>query len=294
MLYNTRKGNSYFLFEIGSGSDEDHWIIHTNSNKIRRSEKEKKFLVHSTSKKCNDKYKISRCLSHVMKNLYCFPERIKKKYYNRIRTLITTTYKATKDRLEKKMQSERNTKTFIKFSYKHTTVYFGIFWRCDHCENPVAHVFNRNRRGCHAHEHLVRKKPTRQRINKKTIKKYHLDLNEGTLKGIQSNRLGISYAKEVIRKDNESYRTVTLKNLMRPSLSFDMKNLGKLKAVEIRQYRRLARQLQNKKGFLLDRVGEIKEKTCLHQNFNGYSERAYRKIQKMKTRVVWEEDSSDD
>src|SRR6266516_3716160 len=52
-LYNTRKGNLYFLLNISSS---DHWTIHTNQHSLRFHTKGH---VTTTSKIPNDKFRIS-------------------------------------------------------------------------------------------------------------------------------------------------------------------------------------------------------------------------------------------
>ena len=81
-LYNTRKGNTYFLLGF---SNEDRWIIHTNQNRLHNTERS---LVSSTSKIPNNKFRISQCLTYVFRNQTAIPSRVRRKYFNRIRSLM--------------------------------------------------------------------------------------------------------------------------------------------------------------------------------------------------------------
>ena len=191
-LYNTRKGNTYFLLGF---SNEDRWTIHTNQNRLHNTERS---LVSSTSKIPNNKFRISQCLTHVFRNQTAIPSRVRRKYFNRIRSLMLQQLDALVARKISTADNNRRTKTFFKFSYRKTTFFFGIYQPC-RCGLPAAYVLSNNRVRCHIHqkENIITPAPPQQ--------PNHMTINMNRTKEIWSNRLGIKYQKNINQYKDSPY-----------------------------------------------------------------------------------------
>ena len=83
VLYSTRKQNSFFLFDM-SGSP-DTWNIHTNHKTLRKAQP---YEFRSTCRQPNKKFLISSFLSAFFYTQKSLPNRIRHKYFDRIRTLL--------------------------------------------------------------------------------------------------------------------------------------------------------------------------------------------------------------
>ncbi|RIA79764.1 hypothetical protein C1645_882520 [Glomus cerebriforme] len=118
-LYVQHKKQSYFLFDI---RDDAKWFIHTNDH----SYVDMIHTIHhviSSSKKPNVKFKISKCLTSFFKDQKSINSTSRSKYYNRIRQLLLDKYNALNNRVNNVADNNRQTKTFIRFSYKKRSFY---------------------------------------------------------------------------------------------------------------------------------------------------------------------------
>ena len=164
-LYNKRKGNSFFLFDI------DNWITHTNNSFVNE---ESSNIVKFTSDKRqpNLKFTTSQFLTSFFKNQKVIPNRIRNKYFNRLRDLLIVQRQAINNRSSKlEFKNDNETRVFIKFSYKYHTFYLGWWINCNKCDTPVASVRAKNVSVCYNHmdkTHVIMKKR---------------DITEGYIKG---------------------------------------------------------------------------------------------------------------
>ena len=151
VLYCTRKQNSFFLLDMIGLSGT--WSVYTNHKQLRKASP---YTFDSTSHIPNAKCLISKFLSAWFLNQQAIPNRVRHKYFNRIRSLLLDQWTALSRRLQLRNNNNRETKTYIKFSYKHTTFYLGFYIQCQHhsnpCDLPCAFVLSNNRCGCHLHE----------------------------------------------------------------------------------------------------------------------------------------------
>ena len=96
--------------------------------------------ITSRSRVPNIKFCISKFLTMFFTHQMFIPNRIKNRYYNRLRSLLINQYNAINNRLTTDSSNDNTTKTFIKFSYRHTTVYLGFHRPCTNCGCSVATV----------------------------------------------------------------------------------------------------------------------------------------------------------
>ena len=131
-LYSPNKGNSYFLIDIDKIDKDKPWIIHTNNYRFNNIDE---YSFISEKEYPNDRFLISKFLTYFFKNQRVIPSKKRNYYFDRVRQLLITQRKSIINRLKSKKSTNRKTKTFIKFSYKHTTFYFGFYEKC-HCNLP--------------------------------------------------------------------------------------------------------------------------------------------------------------
>jgi hypothetical protein len=154
-----------------------------------------------------------------------FQKKIFSKYFNRIRKLLLEKYYSIKNRLFQTANNNRETKTFIKFSYKSTTWYLGFHVSCENCSTSCAVVMSRYRKFCHMC------KVYQQKLNTPSPSRYIKNDFSG-MKTVTSHHLGFSYKKEIKKRPNDSYVIVyrdfensrDLDNLKKPS---DVKYLNR-------------------------------------------------------------------
>ena len=121
------------------------------------------------------------------------PSKKRNYYFNRIRQLLIIQRKALDNRLNSKQWNDRKTKTFIKFSYKHTTFYLGFYEKCP-CGRPAAVVQSNGRIGCHMHQRELITKPPRAL----SARLDHKQLNSNKSKFVRSNRRNVHWVDKSI------------------------------------------------------------------------------------------------
>jgi hypothetical protein len=121
------------------------------------------------------------------------PIKVRNKYYCRIRDLLVIQYKSIINRQKSLVSNNKETHTYIKFSYKHSTWYLGFWVPCYKCSNPCAVVLSCNRKGCvqHKHELLDLKHSSKQQT-------YNFNIRKHDDKIIINNRNKTVYNKQVI------------------------------------------------------------------------------------------------
>src|ERR1700733_2650724 len=150
-LYNTRKSNSYVLLDISSLSEQRPGQkktikIITNSEEIL--EKNGNIFRASLDKdKPNEKFIISKYLTSVLLSLP-INRSARNKFYNRIRTLLLEKLVAIRNRKSSTLSNNRETSTFIRFSYRHRTWYLGFYIPCTICREVCSKVMSNSRTFC--------------------------------------------------------------------------------------------------------------------------------------------------
>ena len=125
--------------------NKDTWTVFTNNRNHQNDADTLNYLPEerfiSRSRVPNIKFCVSKFLTMFFKHQSFIPNRIKNRYYNRLRQLLINQYNAINYRLSLMgVKNDNKTKTFIKFSYRHTTVYLGFHRPCNTCGCSVATV----------------------------------------------------------------------------------------------------------------------------------------------------------
>ena len=95
----------------------------------------------------NEKFIISKYLTSIFQSLP-IKKRIRDKFYFRLRQLLMDKLVAIRTRQNNHNINNRETSTFIKFSYKRSTWYLGFYVACIICSNVCAKVMLLNRNFC--------------------------------------------------------------------------------------------------------------------------------------------------
>ncbi|RIA79545.1 hypothetical protein C1645_882620 [Glomus cerebriforme] len=199
-----------FLFEIDRSTSRTNpktLRLHTNDPRVNTSPKQ----LFSTSHSMNDKYQISKLLTHFFHLQRVIPKRTQHKYFNRIRTLLMSRITIIKNRATS-TRSNRTTKTFVNFTYKKYRFHLGIFVPCNHptvenrrfttCTIPSPIILSNNRRGCLEHqkllfpENFLRGNQMDIDQQSEAYKQICRNYTEHHFKHVTSHRLGISYTTE--------------------------------------------------------------------------------------------------
>ncbi|CAB5180414.1 unnamed protein product [Rhizophagus irregularis] len=151
----------------------------------------------------NTKYRISKYLTSVFCGLPIDIE-TRNKYYLRIRQLLLDKLVVIENRL-KKQEKNRQTTTYIKFSYGRRTWYLGFYIPCSFCSNVCAYVMSRNRKVCQNCRSKVIVTPTPPPQN--VFKDF------SNVKQIVSKRIGVTYTKKVSVHHSTGNYLVTYSNL---------------------------------------------------------------------------------
>jgi hypothetical protein len=152
-IYEFKRSKSYFfeLVDPYSITNETTLLLHTNDYLVSTTP----IRYRSTSKNVNQKYQISKMLTHFFSIQRVLPRRIQTKYFNLIRdnllkriTIISQRITSPNDHHKYKI-----TRTFFKFTYKKYRFYFSIHTPCNRPENPQ----NSNYNPCHIQSPFVMK-----------------------------------------------------------------------------------------------------------------------------------------
>src|SRR4051812_18058096 len=155
-LYIRRKGCSYFLLDMNNNFEgkEDNlvWNIHTNEeskyfNRIRN----KNYLFKSDRKKPNQKFVISQFVTSFFKHQSVISSQKQRYYFKRICDLLYNKWIAINHRLLNSKDNNKQTKTYIKFSIRHTIFYLEFYIKYNTCNILTAAVKSHDRRECHQH-----------------------------------------------------------------------------------------------------------------------------------------------
>ena len=194
-LYSKNKGNTYFLLDLNGLPSDNTWNIMTNNYRFYNKNP---YPFISDKEVPNDRFLISKFLTYFFRNQNVIPSRKRNYYFNRIRQLLIIQRKALDNRLNSKQWNDRKTKTFIKFSYKHTTFYLGFYEMCP-CKRPAAVVQSNGRIGCHMHQREIITKPP-QALSARLD---HKQLNSYKSKFVRSQRRNVQYIKSSLLYEEE-------------------------------------------------------------------------------------------
>src|SRR5215213_5672534 len=155
-LYVRRKGCSYFLLDMNNNFEgkEDNSVcnIHTNEeSKYFNRIQNKNYLFKSDRKKLNQKFVISQFVTSFFKHQSAISSQKQKYYFKRIHDLLHNKWLAINHRLLNNKDNNKQTKTYIKFSVRHTIFYLGFYIKCNTCNIPIAAVKSHDRRECYQH-----------------------------------------------------------------------------------------------------------------------------------------------
>ncbi|PKC17684.1 hypothetical protein RhiirA5_405551 [Rhizophagus irregularis] len=176
-------------------------IITNNRHIVKKYDKP--FKTSSDRAIMNTKYRISKYLTSVFCGLP-IDLNARNKYFCRIRQLLLDKLVAIENRL-KKQEKNRQTTTYIKFSYGKRTWYLGFYIPCSFCSNVCAYVMSNNRKVCQNCRSKVIVIPTPSMQN--TFKNYCQS------KQIVSKRIGVTYTKKVSMDSDTGNYLVTYSNL---------------------------------------------------------------------------------
>ncbi|EXX56030.1 uncharacterized protein OCT59_011080 [Rhizophagus irregularis] len=202
-IYSTRKEKSYILLHVDSlQKEKDTLMIITNNRHIVKKY-DKPFKTNSDRAIMNTKYRISKYLTSVFCGLP-IDLNARNKYFCRIRQVLLDKLVAIENRL-KKQEKNRQTTTYIKFSYGKRTWYLGFYISCSFCSNVCAYVMSNNRKVCQNCRSKVMVIPTPPMQN--TFKNYCQS------KQIVSKRIGVTYTKKVSMDSGTGNYLVIYSNL---------------------------------------------------------------------------------
>ncbi|CAB4431724.1 unnamed protein product [Rhizophagus irregularis] len=130
VLYNTHKGTSYALLNFNSlRKDNTQLQVFTNNKRIIERYKSP-YEFNSDRKNANVKFRISKYLTAVMLALP-ISKGTRTKYFNRIRFLLLEKYQSICNQLASDSLRNNETTTYIRFSVRQTTWYFGFQVPCN-------------------------------------------------------------------------------------------------------------------------------------------------------------------
>ena len=202
-LYCKRNGNSYVLLDIQSLQKTSSNVKIVTNNKDIFGKNKNNGFIWSDKAVPNEKFIISKYLTSVFQSLP-IKKLIRDKFYCRIRKLLLDKLIAVRNRLNNKLNNNRETSTYIKFSYRYTTWFLEYFIPCTICKNTCAQVMLNNRFFCGScSKNQIVTPEVHNRCNDNSCNWSYPFLKFGKKKRI-SQRLGWSYDKEVIIKKVKS------------------------------------------------------------------------------------------
>ncbi|CAB4423255.1 unnamed protein product [Rhizophagus irregularis] len=206
VLFNTHKGTSYALLDFNSlRKDNTQLQVFTNNKRIIERYKSP-YEITSDRKNANVKFRISKFLTAVMLALP-ISKGMRTKYFNRIRFLLLEKYQSICNRLSSDSPRNNETTTYIRFSVRQSTWYFGFHVPCNMCSQVCAIVLSKDRRICWRHKKEVIQKPPKVPLDKAVFKE---KAHEFT-KQVYSARSGVSYTKQLAFEGRKSYERLSPK-----------------------------------------------------------------------------------
>ncbi|CAB4443024.1 unnamed protein product [Rhizophagus irregularis] len=206
VLYSTHKGTSYALLDFNSlKKDNTQLQVFTNNRRITKRYKSS-YEISSDRKNVNVKFHIFKYLTAVMLALP-LSKGTRTKYFNRIRFLLLEKYQMICNWLSSESPRNNETTTYIRFSVRQSTWYFGFYLPCSICLQLCAIVLSKDKRICGIHKKEVIQKLPKIPLDKAIFKE---NSHEST-KRIFSAQRGISYTKQLAFKGRKSYEQPSAK-----------------------------------------------------------------------------------
>jgi len=214
--------------------DRNQWTVFTNNRAFINESTDygdtfsylPKETFVSRSRVPNLKFCISKFLTMFFKHQTFIPNGIRNKYYNRLRSLLINQYNAITHRLASfRSNNDNKTKTFIKFSYRHTTVYLGFHQPCTTCSCSTATVSKSIHRRineqwvktgvlCPTHyNEWLSSYDKLQREGDPLIQPNHREQALSGLRVIKSKRLGWSYEKKFTIRHSDQQPMIAFSNI---------------------------------------------------------------------------------
>ncbi|PKY49533.1 hypothetical protein RhiirA4_465564 [Rhizophagus irregularis] len=232
-------------------------IITNNRQIIKKYDKP--FKVNSDRAIMNTKYRISKYLTSVFCGLPINLE-TRNKYYSRVHQLLMDKLVAIESRL-KKQNKNRQTTTYIRFSFDKRVWYLGFYIPCSYCSNVYAYVMSSDRKVCQNCRSKVIDTPSPPRQN--VFQDY------SQVKQIISKRIGITYTKKVSRHNGSGNYAVTYSNLGFNKQFKSRKEQEKYK-------KRFFNSLKNNKNKWRDTSNSLKtNKNKWRDTYNSFESKTY-------------------
>jgi len=169
------------------------FLLGENLNIITNNRKLRPFAFTSNKPTPNKKFVISNFVAGVFKflNLHKLSDDKRRKYFTCVRRHMQITCDAIKKRRQSPFNNHNQTRTYFRFSVDSKTYYFGIYVPCEkgNCVVCPTHV-TRHHTLCWVHSH-------QQQQQTSPPPPHHRTIFNNIPKTVCSNRLGISYRKEV-------------------------------------------------------------------------------------------------
>ncbi|CAB4429617.1 unnamed protein product [Rhizophagus irregularis] len=200
VLYSTHKGTLYTLLDFYSlRKDNTQLQVFTNNSRITERYKSP-YEINSDRKNANVKFCISKYLTAVMLALP-ISKGTRTKYFNKIRFLLLEKYQSICNRLLSESPRNNKTTTYIRFSVKQSTWYFGFHLLYNVCSQVCAIILSKDRRICWSHKKEVIQKPPKVPLEKAIFK----EKTHKFMKEIFSARSGVSYTKQLAFDGRKAY-----------------------------------------------------------------------------------------
>src|SRR3954467_10340405 len=127
---------------------------------------------------------------------------MKTKYFNRLRVLLIEKYQSLIKRLESTSSRNNEITTYIRFSVRHTTWYFGFRLPCNIYSQMCAITMSKNRKVCWKCKKQVIQQPPKVPLENAIFK----DPMYKEEKEIYLPKRGISFVKQLTYKDKKPYK----------------------------------------------------------------------------------------
>src|SRR6266480_582650 len=187
-----RKGrSSFFLLDFPIKHKRPQHRIVTNNTKLQE------FIFNSDRRNASTYYTVKQFISGIFRFLAFhkrFDVQTRQRYFDCVWRHMKEQYIAVRTRLHKNTKNctnDNQTRTYFQFSVGKSNYYFGFHVSCasSNCNNPCTFV---TRHGSHCWAHW---KQLRQRLTPPPL--HHQHVMTKAVKKCISNRLGVSYTKEI-------------------------------------------------------------------------------------------------
>ncbi|PKY46581.1 hypothetical protein RhiirA4_461475 [Rhizophagus irregularis] len=189
------------MIDMKKSNRKDNTQLQVFTNNSRITERYKSpYEINSDRKNANVKFCISKYLTAVMLALP-ISKGTRTKYFNKIRFLLLEKYQSICNRLLSESPRNNKTTTYIRFSVKQSTWYFGFHLLYNVCSQVCAIILSKDRRICWSHKKEVIQKPPKVPLEKAIFK----EKTHKFMKEIFSARSGVSYTKQLAFDGRKAY-----------------------------------------------------------------------------------------